>query len=158
MIEVVHDVVFETVIERRCRGLTDVPDGDRVAIGRSLGDARHADRATGAADIFNNHSLTERTAHRFSNQARNRVGGAAGRCRDDERDRPRWKSTLCRCRIWCGCGSQSEYTKQQRANKEAHRSSPSVQSFVFFKSYLFSQAHAKRAAVAARVPRWVAEV
>src|SRR5262245_66590276 len=74
MIGVVQDVVFETVIERRCRGLTDVPDSDRVAIERSLGDARHADRATGAADIFNNHSLTERTAHRFSNQARNRVG------------------------------------------------------------------------------------
>jgi len=107
MIEVVHDVVLETVIEGRRRGLADVPDGDRVAIGRGLGDARHADRATGAADIFNDHSLTERAAHRFSDQARNRVRGAAGSRRDDECDRPRRKSTLCRCHIWRGRGCQS---------------------------------------------------
>src|SRR5262249_641750 len=35
------------------------------------------------------------------------------------------------------------------------RIDPPLSSIVrFFKSYLFSQAHAKRAAVAARVPRW----
>ena len=88
MIEVVHDVIFETVIKGRCRGLADVPDGDRVAIGRGLRDARHADRATGAADIFDDHGLTERAAHRFSDQARDRISRAAGCRRDDERDRP----------------------------------------------------------------------
>lgn len=94
MIEVVHDVIFETVIERWCGGLPNVPDSDRIAVGGRFRDARHADRATGAADIFNDHGLTERAAHRFSDQARNRVGGASGRRRDDERYRPRWK-TLC---------------------------------------------------------------
>jgi hypothetical protein len=33
MIEVVHDVIFETVIERWCGGLPNVPDSDRIAVG-----------------------------------------------------------------------------------------------------------------------------
>jgi hypothetical protein len=47
-----------------------------------------------APPIFDDHGLTERAAHRFSDQARNRIGGAAGCRRDDERDWPRWESTL----------------------------------------------------------------
>ena len=97
MIEVVDHVVPEVVVEGGRRRLRDVPDRDRVAIRRGPGDARHADRAAGAADILDEHGLAERPAHRFGDETRHRIGRAAGRRRHDERDRLGRKGRL-RCR------------------------------------------------------------
>ena len=94
MVEIIHDVIFEIFIEGRRGGLRDVPDRDGVAIGRGLGDARHGDRAARAAEVLDDHGLAERPAHGFRDKARNGVGRAAGRCRDDQRNRLRRKGAL----------------------------------------------------------------
>jgi hypothetical protein len=86
MIEVVHDIVLETLIERRRRRLRNVPDSDGVAVGRSLGDASHADRTARAPNVLDHHGLAECPAHRFSNETRDRIGRASGCRRDHQRN------------------------------------------------------------------------
>jgi hypothetical protein len=85
-VEILQDVVLQVVVERWRGGLADVPDGQRVAVGRRLGDAGHADGAAGAADVFHDDLLAQRAAHGLADQSRHRIGRAAGASRHDDGD------------------------------------------------------------------------
>jgi hypothetical protein len=58
-----------------------------IAVRLRLGRARGAEGAAGAADILDDHLLTERLGHGFGDQPRDRVGRPAGRERHDDGDR-----------------------------------------------------------------------
>ena len=58
-VEVLENVVLQVVVQRGCSCLSDVPHGNGVAVGCGLGDARHPDRAAGAADVFDNDRLSQ---------------------------------------------------------------------------------------------------
>ncbi len=77
-IEVVDHVVPQVVVERGRGGVGDVPDRQRVAVGRGLRDPGHADGAAGAAQILDQHLLAQSAAHRFPDEAGDRVRRAAG--------------------------------------------------------------------------------
>jgi hypothetical protein len=64
-------------------------DADGVAVGRGAREAADADIAAGAGDILDHQRLTERGAHRLGEDARQRVGRAAGGKRRDHGDGPR---------------------------------------------------------------------
>ena len=84
---VVADVAVHA---RRGREVGGVAEQQRVAIGLGTGDRARADRAAAACGAVLDHDLlAERGAHLVGDGARHDVVGAAGRQRDDERDRPR---------------------------------------------------------------------
>jgi hypothetical protein len=67
-----------------------MPEAERVAIGCRAGDTSNADRAAGAAHIFNDDRLAEESSHRLGQDAPQGVRRAARRIRHDHRDRARW--------------------------------------------------------------------
>ena len=75
-------------IERGRGRLADMHQQQRVAVGRGLGDAIGAEGAAGADDVFDDDRLLQRRTHRCSEQAGDDVARAAGRERNDQRDRP----------------------------------------------------------------------
>ena len=89
-IEVLARVVAE-VLQQARRGPDRRAGGhqDGVAVGRALGDRARRDRAAGAAAIVDDDLLAERLAHLVGDAARRGAGAAAGRERNDERDRAR---------------------------------------------------------------------
>ena len=68
-------------------------EGDGHGVVRLVGDgqrdAAHAERAARAALVLDEDRLPERAAHRLGDQPRDRVGRAAGRGRNEQRDRLR---------------------------------------------------------------------
>jgi hypothetical protein len=65
-------------------------EAERIAVRRRARDPPHADAAAGAArHIFDHHRLTQRHAHAVGDDAADRIEGAAGRERNDDRDWPR---------------------------------------------------------------------
>ncbi|MCY1531947.1 hypothetical protein D9M68_671870 [compost metagenome] len=65
----------------------DRGDAEGVAIRRGLGQRIGADRAAAAAAVFHHHRLAQLAAQAVGDRARDDVGGAAGRERDDQADR-----------------------------------------------------------------------
>ena len=75
-------------VQRRRGGHADVVQQQRVAVGRGLGHLGGAQRAAGAADVFDDDGLAaQRLAQRLGQVARHLVGGPAGRERHDDGDR-----------------------------------------------------------------------
>ena len=99
MIEVVDHVVLQGRIKRGRSRVRDVPDRDDVSVGRRGRHPRHADRAAGAADIFDDNGLPERAAHGFRDQPRDRIGRATCGRRHHQRDGSRrvalWAAAIC---------------------------------------------------------------
>ena len=88
LLEAGRRVVLEVGVERGRRRLrAHVADAEGVAIGRRRGDARHARRAAGAADVLDHQLLAQRARHVLAEDARDDVGGPAGRERHDHVDR-----------------------------------------------------------------------
>jgi hypothetical protein len=58
-----------------------------VAVGRLLGDVVVRQVAAGAALVVDDHRLAQRLLHRLLDGARQRIGAAARRKRDDDLDR-----------------------------------------------------------------------
>ena len=85
--EGVQRVVGELAVERGAGRHADVVEQQRVAVRLGAGDAAGAQRAAGAADILDDDLLAEILGHGFGDQARDRVGRAAGRERHDDGDR-----------------------------------------------------------------------
>ncbi len=125
VIEIPDDVVFEGVVKRGCCGMRDVPDRDGVSVGRRFRHPRHAERAAGAADVFDQHRLAEGAAHRLRNEAGHGVGRPAGCGRNDQRDRLGRKGGLRRGGVRREGGNGGEGTGQDRATIEPHWSLPS---------------------------------
>ena len=65
-----------------------IGEQDGVAVGRALGDRAGCERAAGAGAIVHHDLLAERLAHLLGHHARQRIVAAAGRERNDQRDRP----------------------------------------------------------------------
>jgi hypothetical protein len=65
----------------------DGGDRQRIAIRRRARGFGRADGATGAALVLDHHGLAEFLAHALRHEARDDVGGAAGRERNDDADR-----------------------------------------------------------------------
>src|SRR5262249_54407194 len=66
-----------------------VADDERIAVGRRLCDALRADRAGGGANVLDHDRLMQQLADALGLDAHAHVEPAAGRKRNDERDRPR---------------------------------------------------------------------
>jgi hypothetical protein len=84
--------VFQEIIgERIDRAVDDmrapVADAERVAVGRRAHDTSNRDRARGAGRVLDHDGLSERAAHALAENARDRVGRAAGREWHDQCDR-----------------------------------------------------------------------
>ena len=93
-------------------------DVDGVAVGRRARDAADADAAAGAADVLDDHRLTERGPHALRQDARHDVGRAARRERHDHRDRPR------RIGLRVRAGDAAQDGKCRREPKFFHAFSP----------------------------------
>jgi hypothetical protein len=65
-----------------------------VAVGLRLGDLRSGDRAAGAGAIAGDDGLPEGVGELRADDARDEVGSAAGRHRDDELQRSIWIAVL----------------------------------------------------------------
>ena len=65
----------------------DRPNRERVAVGRRLGDIVHPERERAARLVLDNHRTAENGSNLGSEDARHRVGRAAGRLRHDQADR-----------------------------------------------------------------------
>ena len=88
--EILARVVADIRIERRIdRVRAGAAEAERVAVGRGLRDLARRDRAARAALVLDHDLLAERLAHLLGDDARHHVVAAAGRIRDDQRDRPR---------------------------------------------------------------------
>ena len=88
-------IVLDAAVDRRRGGMAaEAADGERIAVGLGVGAARAADGAAGAADVLDDHPLTERAAHVVGGDARQHVGRAAGREHDDHGDRLRREGLL----------------------------------------------------------------
>ena len=86
--EILARVVADIRIKRRIDGeRASAAEPERVAIGGGLGDLARADRAAGAAVVLDHHRLAERLAHGFGDCRAPDVVAAAGRVRNDQRDR-----------------------------------------------------------------------
>jgi hypothetical protein len=87
-LEILLAVVGQRLVERDVdRERAHMGEAQRVSIGSGARDLGDADRAAGAADILNDHLLAQRLAHALAEDARQGVGGAAGRERHDHGDR-----------------------------------------------------------------------
>src|SRR5262249_15000705 len=87
--EVLFRVEADIRIERHPGGQRHLVQQHRVPVRRGAGGAPGGDHAAGAADILDDDLLPERLREAVLHDARDRVGGAAGRIRHDERDRAR---------------------------------------------------------------------
>jgi hypothetical protein len=74
----------------RDRDLGGVSHEDRVSVGRRLGGDIGAYHAAGARTIVDHDLLAPRLRQLLRDHAREDVGGAAGRIRCNDADRPRW--------------------------------------------------------------------
>ena len=93
--EVRVDVVGGAVGERgghRGDREGDVVDQERVAVGRRARHLGGGDGAAGAGAVLHQHRLAHRLAHALPDQARDDVGGAAGRERHQDAHRLRGKA------------------------------------------------------------------
>ena len=84
--EGVQRVVCELPVQRRAGRHADVMEEQRIAVRLGVGDAAGAQRAAGAADILDDDLLAEILRHGFRDEARDRVGRAAGRKRHHNGD------------------------------------------------------------------------
>jgi hypothetical protein len=66
----------------------DRPLPERVAVGRGLGDRVDADGERAARPVVDDYRLAQLLRQGRRDDARDVVGGAAGRLRDDQADRP----------------------------------------------------------------------
>ncbi len=80
-----------------------------VAIGRGIGDPLGAGHAAGAADVLDHDLLAENLAHARCHDAAEHVGRAAGRERNDHRDRL-GRIALRRC----GARERQQYANGRR--------------------------------------------
>ena len=81
-------VIFDAAVDgRRSRMAAEAADGQGVAIWVGLRTARAANGAAGAADIFDDHALTERARHVVGDKASKHVRGATRREHHQHRDR-----------------------------------------------------------------------
>ena len=88
--EVGERVVGGLLAQRHGRGHRAVRgEHDGVAVGRLPGHHLGGDRAVGAGPVLDHHRLTELLRERGADDARRRIGRAAGREADDEADRLR---------------------------------------------------------------------
>ena len=78
-------VVAQVGEQARRRQQRDVIDQDRGAVGRRARDAIVGDRAAAADHVLDNDGLTERARHLLADEARDRIGAAAGRIGDHQR-------------------------------------------------------------------------
>ncbi len=87
-----HEILDRVVLDAGVRRRRDHvgaggAHGERVAVGRGAGRDLGADRAAGAAAVVDDHLLAEALGELLPDQARDDVGRAARRERDDQADR-----------------------------------------------------------------------
>ena len=87
--EIGHRIERQLGIERRIDCMTAEAHQKRVAVRERLGHRLGGEIAAGARPIFDHDRLPQGRLHRLRDRARHRVRGAAGRCADQELDRPR---------------------------------------------------------------------
>ncbi len=86
--EIALDVERQLLVELRVDRVRRQREQDRVAVGRRFRDDVGAEIAGGAAAVVDDDRLAELRRQRLDDDARNDVGAAARRIRDDELDRP----------------------------------------------------------------------
>ena len=103
-------VVAQVVEQARRRQQRDVVDQNRGAVGRRTRDAVVGDRAAAADHVLDEDGPAERARHLLADEARHRIGAAAGRVRDHERHvlGDRLRPGLRR-----QCGKQKANTRQR---------------------------------------------
>ena len=105
-IEILQEVIANTV----CCSAKDVgvqlPDAQRVAVGRGAGDAGDTDAASRTRDVLDDQRLTKMRPHAVANDARDQIRRPARREWDDHRDRI-GRERLVPSQTWHGrqCGS-----------------------------------------------------
>src|SRR5262245_36390325 len=119
LLMIVLEVVGERFVERRRRRMRGRRHEQRVAVGRRLRRLARAEYAAGAADILDDHRLTEPLAQWLRDQPRNDVGRAAGHERNDQRDRTR-RPTLS------GGGARQEQGGETEDNRQGVRATQSI--------------------------------
>ena len=100
-LQILEDVVVERVDRRRADMARPIADADHIAVWAGVDDSSARNRAAGAADGFDDHALAERRLHRIGQDARQRVGRAAGRKADQHGDRAGRIGLRQRCRGKC---------------------------------------------------------
>ena len=92
-------IVGELAVEKRIHDERAVDrHQQRVAIGRGLGDGLGADDGVGARPVVDDDLLAQIFAHLLAHEAAEKIGGAARRERNDERDLARRIGLGDRCR------------------------------------------------------------
>jgi hypothetical protein len=84
--ETLFGVEIEVWIKRHAGRQRHLVDQDRIAVGIAARRLVGGDHAAGAADVLDHDRLAERFLHRVLDDARDGVGGAAGRERHQQRD------------------------------------------------------------------------
>src|SRR5262249_11093121 len=118
------EILQEVIADAECRSAEDVgvqlPDAQRVAVGRGAGDARDTNAASRPRDILDDQRLTERGPHAVGKDARDQIRRSARREWDDHRDRMGWKG-LCPCEARHGrkCGG-SRAEMQKGSSRKLH--------------------------------------
>ena len=85
--EVAHDVEIEFRIKRRADRVRNRAEEQRVTVGRRLGDDLGADGAAGTRTVIDDQLLAESLAEFLAENARQRLGAAAGREGHDKAQR-----------------------------------------------------------------------
>src|SRR5262249_17793213 len=95
--EILLGVERKIRVKRHARRQRHLVQQHRITVGRGAGSAGGGDHPAGAANVFDDDLLAERLRHAVLDDARDRIGRAAGRVGDHERDRTAGVS-LRRCR------------------------------------------------------------
>ena len=124
--EILFGVEGKIRIERHARRHRNLMQQHRIAVGRGAGGASGSDHAAGAADVLDDDLLAERLRHAVLDDARDRIGRAAGRVRHHERDRTAGIGLRRR-----GAGRQDTRGEKRRRECacESHDASPAVYLF-----------------------------
>jgi hypothetical protein len=125
--EILFGVERKVRVKRHARRQRDLVQQHRIAVGRGAGGAAGRDHAAGAADVFDDHLLPERLRHAVLDDARDRIGRAAGRVGDHERDRTAGVSLRRRragCRNSRGEKRHRERPRRRRAAAERDERAP----------------------------------
>ena len=86
--EVGDRIVRQCRIERRVDGVATEANQQRISVRRRLRHRGGGQVATRSGPVLDQDRLFQRSCHRFRNETRDCVCGAAGRCADHQFDRP----------------------------------------------------------------------
>ena len=113
--EILFGVEAEVRVERHARRKRHLMQQHGIAVGRGAGGTAGGDHAAGAADVLDDDLLAERLRHAVLDDARDRIGRAAGRERHHERDRTAGIGLRCCSAGWEDrCGEKRRRAAEQR--------------------------------------------